>query len=71
MQLKGAHESLINGIDDLYLRRADWAAKERRSRADIFNGRARPVDPASVSKTREDLAQLVKDISKTYRRPWR
>lgn len=59
MQFKSTHESLTNGIDDLYLKRADWAAKERRSRADIFNGRSRPGDPASASKTLDDLAQLV------------
>ena len=67
MQLKSAHESLTNGLDDLYLKRADWAAKERRSRTDIFNGRARPGDPVSASKTMQDLAQLVRSTSKTHR----
>ena len=72
MQLNSAHESLSSGIGikELYLKRADWAANERRTRADIFNGRARPGDPASASKTMDDLDQLASNALKTHKGTW-
>ena len=70
MNLNEAPESTTGGIDELYLRRAEWAGKGLRSRAGVFHGRARPGGPASASKTRDDLTQLASSTSKIYRRPF-
>ena len=64
MELKNAPESMTRGIDELLIKRADWVAKEHRSRADMFRGRGRPGDAVRASKTTEDMNQLASNTSR-------
>ena len=58
MDLANAPEELTKGLDALYLERAGWALKTRQPSANVLKGCKRPDDPASASKTLEELIEL-------------
>lgn len=67
MDLDTAPANMTEGIDDLYRKRADWAAKTSMYRAHVFKGIDRPCDPVSATETLEDLSKLVSDIPRTHK----
>lgn len=67
MEFHEAPKSTTTGVDESHRMRAEFVANVLRPRVALFNGHARPDDPASASKTKEDLAQLASDTSKMHR----